>query len=255
MAHRLPMTPDALSSRSFTHPSLVLCLGLMCCLVFPAANAQNLVTNPGFEDGLAGWLVGFGPLTTTGVSPHSGATCGVAVNLGAYARAGGQSVLGKLQAGQTYTWSAWMRVASGTAPINMTLTQNDAAGGRNTTVLQTVTTAWTRYTSTFSLSVTGELSFLSLLFFNAGGMPITTWYLDDVSITNTSPPLVLTPTNQSVIVTWPSPATNYTLQTTTNLAAPINWLAVTNTAQSNAAAFSVTLPATNRSQFFRLRSQ
>ena len=247
------MSRRSLSACTLSRRWQRLCCGAFTCLALDALNAQNLVTNPGFEDGLAGWLAGFGPLTTTGVSPHSGATCGVAVNLGAYASAGGQSLLGKLQAGQTYTWSAWMRVASGTAPINMVLSQSDAAGGRSTTALKTVSTSWTRYTTTFSLSVTGELSFLSILFFNAGGTTITTLYLDDVTLTNTSPPLVVTPINQSVIVAWPTTATNYTLHTTTNLAAPINWVAVTNRAQSNATAFSVSLPATNHSQFFRLQ--
>lgn len=161
-------------------------------------------------------------------------------------------MLGELQAGQTYTWSAWLRVASGSPTIAMNLNQTDSAGSRSTTATKTLTTAWAQYSTTFSLVVTGALTDLNITFDNVGGTALTL-FLDDVSITNSSPALGLMPTNQSAFLSWPITATNYTLQTATNLVAPINWVAVTNTVQSNAAAFWLTLPATNPARFFRLQ--
>jgi hypothetical protein len=226
---------------------------VLTCLALGTLNAQNLVTNPGFENGMDGWLAGVGQLTTTSVVPHTGTTCGTANNLNSYATVGGQSLLGKLPAGQTYTWSAWMRVASGSPAIHMLLSQTDAAGSRSIMATKTLSTAWSQYTTTFSLSVTGTLTALNILFLNAA-TPGVTLYLDDVSVTNSSPPLIVTSTNQSVRLSWPTTAANYTLLGTTNLASPVQWVAVSGTIQSNATAFSLTLPVTNRSRFFRLQS-
>ena len=216
--------------------------------MFHTLNAQNLVTNPGFENGTTGW---FGSsLTTSSINTHSGSACGSATPT-AFSTACGQTMPGKMQAGQAYTWSAWLRVGSGSLPITMRLDQTDSGGSRTTTLAtKTVTIAWTQYSTTFSLTATGALTDLSVNFV-AGNTP-PTLFLDDVSITNSSPVLGLMPTNQSVFLSWPTAVTNYTLQTATNLVAPINWVTISNTVQSNAAAFSLMLPATNPARFFRL---
>ena len=222
---------------------------------FPAegGNAQNLVTNPGFEDGTTGWLASSAPLAVTTSAPLSGSACGVVSTISSYGTIVRQDLLGKLRDRQTYTLSAWMRLSSGTAPITMGLAQTDAAGSRLTSATKTISTSWTLSTLSVSLSVTGALTALSITLQNGGGSMIPTIYLDDVCITNSSPPLALVPTNRSVFLSWPGTATNYALQSTTNLAAPVQWAAVRNAVQSNSAGFSVTLPATNGMQFFRLQ--
>lgn len=211
--------------------------------MFNASNAQNLITNPGFEDGTTGWEC---CLTTTSVNPRSGSASGKSA-VQSFGTAARQFIPGKLQAGQTYNWSTWLKADQ---QSTITSYQTDSAGG-DLLATKTVTTTWAQYSATFSLSVTGALTDLTV-FIQADRNPLTL-YLDDVSIANSSPVLGLRQTNQSVFVSWPTKATNYMLQTTTNLAAPFNWAAVTNPIQINAAAFSVTLPATNRTRFFRLQ--
>jgi Carbohydrate binding domain len=213
--------------------------------VFNASNAQNLATNPGFEDGTTGWEGA--SLTTNSFNQRSGNACGTST-VQAYGTVARQFITGKLQAGQTYNWSIWLRAA--TQPSTVTLHQTDSTGDHLLST-ETVTTIWTKYSVNFSLSGTGAPTDVSV-FIQARNFPLTL-YLDDVSITNTSPQLALVPANQSVLFSWPITATNYTLQTTTNLTAPFNWVAVTNAAQSNAVAFSVTLPSTSPSSFFRLQ--
>jgi hypothetical protein len=56
----------------------------------------------------------------------------------------------------------------------------------------------------------------------------------------------------NVILTWPSLATNYQLETASGLASANAWNAVTNTPDVNRAINTLTLPAMNRSAFFRL---
>ena len=243
------MSREPLTCSSLNLRQRILCAGALTCLGLQALNAQNLVTNPGFENGTTGWFGG--QLTTTSVGAFSGSASGAAT-VGAYTTAAGQTMLGKLERGQTYTWSAWLKAASGSATITMYLNQTDSAGSRATALsTKTVTTIWTQYSTTFSLVVTGALTDLSVTF-TAANTPLTL-FLDDVSITNSSPVLGLVLTNQLISLSWPATATHYTLHTATNLVAPVNWVAVTNAAQSNAALFLVTLPATNAAGFFRLQ--
>ena len=52
---------------------------------------------------------------------------------------------------------------------------------------------------------------------------------------------------------WPANATNYRLYTTTNLAAPLVWLPVTNGISSSGDSNSVTIPMSAENRFFQLR--
>ena len=72
-----------------------------------------------------------------------------------------------------------------------------------------------------------------------------------------TPPVMLNIalTNNQVMLSWATNAGIYGLQSTTNLVLPSNWIAVTNTQSVIGSSNSVTLPITNRSQFFRLQSQ
>ena len=57
----------------------------------------------------------------------------------------------------------------------------------------------------------------------------------------------------NVNVSWPSGATGFQLQSTTNLTAAITWANVSQTPQTNGAQLFVQLPAAAKSQFFRLK--
>ncbi|MGO8698702.1 MAG: hypothetical protein ACLQVY_13395, partial [Limisphaerales bacterium] len=72
-----------------------------------------------------------------------------------------------------------------------------------------------------------------------------------------TPPVTLniSLTNNQVILSWATNAGIYGLQSTTNLIPQTNWNTVTNNPSVICSSNSVTLPITNRSQFFRLQSQ
>jgi hypothetical protein len=55
-----------------------------------------------------------------------------------------------------------------------------------------------------------------------------------------------------VTLSWPAGTIDYSLFTATNLRPPIVWQAVTNSIQSTGGTFSLSLPATNTEQFYRL---
>jgi hypothetical protein len=239
------------SSGFFRRWRLWFFFGILVCVVSLADSQNvNIITNGGFEVGTNGWFILNGQLTTTGFVPHSGNAAGSAM-LYTYGSVG-QNVLGELETGQTYTWSAFLRSVDGTPNISMYLNQTDA-GGTRSNLLETkpLTTTWIQYSTTFALTATGEVRDVSVSF-NAdlSGANIL---LDDISITRSSPHLSLSRSNQFVLLSWAASATNYSLQITTNLSAPMSWVTVMDPVQSNATVFSVTLPMTNRSAYFRLR--
>jgi RHS repeat-associated protein/uncharacterized repeat protein (TIGR01451 family) len=61
-------------------------------------------------------------------------------------------------------------------------------------------------------------------------------------------------TNQQVVLSWAQSASGYHLETTANLASSTNWSAVTNIPVPVSDQSTVTLPASARPSFFRLRS-
>jgi hypothetical protein len=73
-------------------------------------------------------------------------------------------------------------------------------------------------------------------------------------ITPPKPSLTIFAQTNKVILTWPAWATNYQLQTSTNLAAGI-WAVQSGTAANNGSEPSFTLSPTNNSRYFRLQLQ
>jgi len=74
-----------------------------------------------------------------------------------------------------------------------------------------------------------------------------------------APQLTIIPSGADVVLTWPTnfvgfDYTGFTLQSTTNLF-PTAWSPVAQPAVTNAGQISVTVPTTDGSEFFRLRSQ
>jgi hypothetical protein len=88
---------------------------------------------------------------------------------------------------------------------------------------------------------------------------LNTATMDNVSLeasaTSHAPPLLAVNPGSSageLTFSWPSWATGFALYSTTNLAPPIIWLPVTNTAVNHGVTFGVTVPVGNRSEFFSL---
>ena len=84
------------------------------------------------------------------------------------------------------------------------------------------------------------------------GNPVTVGFdsfmLDQIV---TAPTLKAHVSGGQLSLSWPASATN-ALQYTVNLS-PVNWLPVTNSPVTASGVNTVTLPATNRTAFFRLR--
>jgi len=120
-------------------------------------------------------------------------------------------------------------------------------------------TAWTVLGSGMNndvraLTVSGSDMYVGGYFTTAGGKVsayIARAYLP------TLPTLSMLPSGVpqgGIIVSWPSAdTTGFTLEHTAALAAPATWVSNTSTLTDDGTSKSVTIPATNTSQFFRLR--
>jgi hypothetical protein len=82
-------------------------------------------------------------------------------------------------------------------------------------------------------------------------------YVDNVSVTEiaavpTAPTLMLQPSGNAMVLSWPTNATGFTLQSTPNLTPPVTWLDVTNPRAVAGGQFTVTNPMSGPAQYFRL---
>ena len=134
------------------------------------AFGQNLVQNPGFEQGTAYWGVhdGQATLTTTTAFPHSGLSAGLAYNrTGKY---GGpqQSLLGRMQPEVAYFCSAWVRLQNGNAQtVKMTFRwQDNSPDDHYSNVVDRVafSSSWIELSGVFGFSSNGPLTELVLFF-------------------------------------------------------------------------------------------
>jgi cellulose 1,4-beta-cellobiosidase len=130
---------------------------------------------------------------------------------------------------------------------NYTVKRAFTSGGPYTTI---AVTAATTYTNTGLANGTTYYYVVSAL--RASGES------DNSSEVSATPEPVLlsvslAPASNQLRLSWPGWVSIHTAYAATNLAPPIAWLPLTNTAQSNNGTFSLTLPTTNGpEQFFRL---
>jgi hypothetical protein len=89
--------------------------------------------------------------------------------------------------------------------------------------------------------------------------PASRLLVDRVSVSTSSaaaiqPVLSITSVSSSqVMVSWPTPAANVVLESTTNVSDPTSWTPVTETVQVNGGASSVTMSAVGPAKFYRLK--
>lgn len=234
------------------------CSVALSVLTFNAAQAQNLVANPGFESGTDDWF-SFGPATfvVTG-GGHSGTACaGITLPNGSVPGIG-QLMSATLPPGQTYTWSAWLRVSPAVPPparsVRLNLYYTHASTNYVMPVaITSLTTTWAEVSATFDFNVTGAVSNVMIGIDGFAPSLAYSFFLDDVSIVNSSPTLLMEPANNSVILSWPATNTGYSLQRKTTLSASSSWTAVTDPLQTNGGVIFATISATNTSRFYRLK--
>ncbi len=165
----------------------VLWLSLLLCMVFgawtPPVGAANLLRNPGFEWGTAGWTCWGGTLTAVRGSAHSGSYCALMSNRTGKWQGPLQSILGVLKAGTSYRFSAWVKLQNAASDqAGMTVAQVDAAGTNYygigwTTVYRD---RWTCLSGIFTLKVNGVLTALDT--YVEGPQPGVSFYVDDVCV-------------------------------------------------------------------------
>ncbi len=159
-------------------------LGFFLLACFTPASAQNVLVNPGFEQGTTGWF-GFGPVTFTAPTtlPRSGSLSAYIQNRGETWQGVAQSLLGRISTGATCEVSAWVRLDNHPSqPVQLTLKQQDGAGVSYIFIdrRSATNTAWTRLSGYFTHSVTGSLT--ELTFYVEGPDPGVSFYVDDAAV-------------------------------------------------------------------------
>jgi glucuronoarabinoxylan endo-1,4-beta-xylanase len=156
---------------------------LITCLKATSVQAlENLLVNPGFEEGTTGWD-GRGCDLSTSTFSRSGSYCGYATNRSFFWEGIKQSVLGKMLPGETYTISAWIKLDNSSSDqIIVTIEQRDDRGTSYTRVDTSngYDSRWTRLSGRFTLEAVGILTTLDVYF--EGPAPEVNFYLDDVEV-------------------------------------------------------------------------
>ncbi len=86
-------------------------------------------------------------------------------------------------------------------------------------------------------------------------LPIATarWITQITEIITSPPPLSIARANTNALISWPGYASTMTLQANTNVVNTNTWVAVSQSPVPNGNQLTVTLPATNAANFFRLK--
>lgn len=227
-------------------------------LMIPTVHAQNLVANPGFESGTDDWF-SFGPATfAISGGGHSGSACAGITVPGGSIPGIGQRMPAELQSGQTYTWSAWVRLSPTVPPPARSISLNlyytfSATNYTRPIAVKTPTTTWAEVSATFELNVSGAVSNVMIGVDSFSPSTAFSFFLDDVSIINSSPTLQVESANNSVTLSWPATNTGYSLQRKSTLTSLSSWTTATDPLQTNGGVISATISPTNASRFYRLK--
>src|SRR5579862_271513 len=184
-------------------PGLLL-LGLLVTAGW-SGQAQNLVTNPGFETGnTSGWFAFGSPTISVETSQvHSGTYACLVTNRTATYMGIAQSFVGVLTPGQTYNVSAWVRLVSGgNQTMQLTMQKIDGSGTSYTLIGSgsVPSSAWTQLSGQYTYNPSGTPSTLTF-YAEVPSSSNAAYYIDDV---NFSGQTIVTnpPTNGVSIVDW-----------------------------------------------------
>ena len=126
-------------------------------------------------------------------------------------------------------------------------------------VLGTPTTSrWGDY-STLSVDAADPTQFWSIQMYpsdvdSASGFDEGIWSTQITQLIVATPPqLTLLLSGTNLMISWPTSASGYQLQSTSTLVPPVAWAAVTQTLSTNGTTISVVVPVSGGRQFFRLQ--
>ena len=174
---------------------LALVAGLAGMLVLaPAAGASNLVGNPGFEAGTAGWNTstsGAGVTLERGAVGHSGGFAAKVTNTNATSV--DSCLLNdsrnwvRQTASGSYTGTLWVRADTAGATLTLRLREYGASGTRLglAKTRTTLTTDWQQVTVNLPVTSPGSTIDFNAHVINAA--PGTCFYADDAAIINEQP--------------------------------------------------------------------
>jgi O-glycosyl hydrolase len=150
------------------------------------AAAQNLATNPGFETGnTTGWFAFGSPsISAQSSQVHSGSFAGQVTNRTATFNGIAQSFQGVLQANQTYSISAWLRLVSGSSQtMQLTMQKVDGNGTAYSAVASgsVSTNGWTQLIGQYTFTPSGTLTSLTL-YAEMPSSSNTSYYIDDLVV-------------------------------------------------------------------------
>lgn len=170
------------NSRTISNRRLFTVLLALSLLTTYVDADENLLINPGFEEGTAGWQgrsCAFSLSATSRTDNYSGYASSRTDNWQGIK----QSMLGKMIPGKTYTITAWMMLENAVRDtIIATFEQRDARGVNYIRVRESTgyNDRWTQISGQFTLNVVGELIVLDVYF--EGPDPGINFYLDDVQV-------------------------------------------------------------------------
>ncbi len=162
-----------------------------------SSQAQNLVTNPGFETGdTTGWFAFGSPTISVETSQvHSGTYAAQVSNRTQTYMGIAQSFQGVLQAGQTYDVSAWVRLVSGgNQTMQLTMQKTDGSGTSYAAIASgsVSSSGWTQLSGQYTYNPSGTVSALNW-YAEVTSSSNTSYYIDDVQLSGgtivTNPPI------------------------------------------------------------------
>jgi len=159
-------------------------LALAVALTATTISAQNLIQNPGFEDGTTSWQPWGGvTLTAPTTLPRAGSRSALVQNRTATWNGVAQSMLGILQTNNAYRISAWVRLVSGgSQPFQLTIQKTDSGGTSYAAVANgtATSTGWTQLSGGYVPIVNGSLTALNL--YVEGPAAGVEFYADDFTV-------------------------------------------------------------------------
>lgn len=204
---------------------------VLCCMgaVFPAtigvtaASADEpveLVVNGGFEDDLNGWKSGTvwnssaSSIAVTADDVHGGSGA-LSVTDRTSSDAGAiQSLDGKVEKGQTYTGSMWVK-ATEDGEFNITVCSGNGSGCDQIATGTAKAGEWTQISGTGTLGGSGDFTSPSLVIENKYGTSNADFIVDDISVTGSDsgssfvPPTTGTATAAKAFGDYSNPIIDY----------------------------------------------
>jgi glucuronoarabinoxylan endo-1,4-beta-xylanase len=163
-----------------------LCKSLFFLALLSLASAfgdSNLLRNPGFESGIAGWTDRSCSIEAVTSPVHSGSGSARAYGRNDNWQGIKQSMVGKMVDGETYKVSGWVRLeglSSDTVIVSVEQQDDDGVNYHNVASVTATDSNWVQLSGEFTLYVDGELSVLDVYF--EGPAAGVNFFVDDANV-------------------------------------------------------------------------